>query len=286
MSAFAKKFFNVASLPFSFALPFFRMVSNGSSPSHLDDATAALILPGEVKIFAPTNAVFTHPAMIALEAGRTWARQVIKTRVCVQETIPVKRLCNLKVVDLKRVLEEAELEMTGLKATLERSREFEVSGSVDTELILSALKTGRRSPGREPGHVEGDEGGGPGPFLDGGRQHQCAEGGEPGPVAYADRGKPGPLADAEGGEKPGDTSCALQNGNQAFSEKMDHVKRDEFTIGLSETTRKSNRCLLNETRTSNKRFLSEARNCEDLRSRKSKLSAWITGYAMVISQPK
>ncbi|CAH1998217.1 unnamed protein product [Acanthoscelides obtectus] len=54
------------------------MVSNGSSPSHLDDATAALILPGEVKIFAPTNAVFTHPAMIALEAGRTWARQVIK----------------------------------------------------------------------------------------------------------------------------------------------------------------------------------------------------------------
>ncbi|CAH1978615.1 unnamed protein product [Acanthoscelides obtectus] len=51
------------------------MVSNGSSPSHLDDATAALILPGEVKIFAPTNAVFTHPAMIALEAGRTWARQ-------------------------------------------------------------------------------------------------------------------------------------------------------------------------------------------------------------------
>ncbi|CAH1972408.1 unnamed protein product [Acanthoscelides obtectus] len=56
-----------------------RMVSNGSSPSHLDDATAALILPGEVKIFAPTNAVFTHPAMIALEAGRTWARQVIKS---------------------------------------------------------------------------------------------------------------------------------------------------------------------------------------------------------------
>ncbi|CAH2010637.1 unnamed protein product [Acanthoscelides obtectus] len=62
-------------------LPFFRMVSNGSSPSHLDDATAALILSGEVKIFAPTNAVFTHPAMIALEAGRTWARQVIKDRL-------------------------------------------------------------------------------------------------------------------------------------------------------------------------------------------------------------
>ncbi|CAH2014597.1 unnamed protein product [Acanthoscelides obtectus] len=59
------------------------MVSNGSSPSHLDDATAALILPGEVKIFAPTNAVFTHPAMIALEAGRTWARQVIKNKVFV-----------------------------------------------------------------------------------------------------------------------------------------------------------------------------------------------------------